>query len=553
MAYKGRFYFIVYLLFALFLIVVWRMVDLTILKRPFLQAQGQARSLRVVSIPAFRGMIQDRNGQPLAVSSRVFAVWMGLDAEQLNESDLKKLSDLLSLSKQTVSKAYERAHSNAFVYLKRNISPKVAAKIRALNLPGVHLKEEFKRYYPEGESFAHVLGITDVDDKGLEGLELAYDNWLRGESGKKKVVKDRLGRIISEIGLIKAPNPGKNLVLSLDKRIQYLAYQELKKTVKKFGAESGSVVVLDSTNGEILAMVNMPSFNPNVRPKIRDGRYRNRAVTDLFEPGSVMKAFSIASALQSGKYSQHSLVDTSPSWMVINGNTIRDDHNYGKISVEEVLKRSSNVGVTKMVLSNPAMLLIEVLRNVGFIAITESSFPGESAGFLNQKTLSRPFVLATLGFGYGISATTLQLAKAYSVFASDGMSHPVSFLKNAKKRRAYQALKPKIAVSVRNMLEQVVEDNGTGRRARIDSYRVAGKTGTARIADKKGYDRRRHIASFVGMAPASAPKLVIAVTINEPKKISYYGGVVAAPLFAKIMSGSLSYLGILPDKRSSTA
>lgn len=524
------------------------MVDLTVVKRHFLQAQGQARSLRVVNIPAFRGMIQDRNGEPLAVSSRVYAVWFGLDAEKLSQSDLKKLSQLLNLKEKTVLSRYNKALDHSFVYLRRNISPKKAQQIRALNLPGVHFKEEFKRYYPEGESFAHVLGLTDVDDRGLEGLELAYNNWLRGQNGQKKVIKDRLGRIISEIGVIKNPSPGKNITLSLDRRIQHLAFQELKKTIKEYQAESGSIVVLDSTNGEILAMANLPSFNPNVRQQKQDGRHRNRAVTDLFEPGSVMKAFSIASALESGKYKEDTQIDTNPSWMVINGNTIRDLHNYGKISVEEVLKRSSNVGVTKMVLASPATLLIDMLRKVGFTAVTESSFPGESAGFINNKSFTRPFVLATLGFGYGISATTLQLAKGYGVFASKGLNHPISFLKNAKRRKPHRVIDERIAKSVLTMLEKVVEDNGTGRKAQIPSYRVAGKTGTARIADNKGYNSRRHIATFVGIAPVSNPRLVIAVTINEPKNISYYGGVVAAPLFAKVMSGSLGYLGIAPDK-----
>lgn len=524
------------------------MVYLTVVNRPFLEAQGQARSLRVVSLPAFRGMIQDRHGVPLAVSSRVFAIWFSQEAADLDKKQILALKNQLGLSEKYLSNRIKRTKTQPFVYLKRSVSPKTAKKVGALSLPGVHLQEEFKRYYPEGESMAHVLGITDVDDKGLEGLELAFDDWLRGEPGKKKVVKDRLGHVISEIGILKESKPGKNLVLSLDRRIQSYVYEELKKTMLQFKAKSGSVVVLDAKTGEILAMANAPSFNPNIRPKRRDGRYRNRAVTDVFEPGSVMKAFSIASALESGKFQASSLVNTSPSRLVINGNTIRDDRDLGVISIEEILKRSSNVGVSKLVLSSPPEQLMNFLRKLGFSYRTNSGFPGEGSGTLNEKAKWRPFVLATMGFGYGISATTLQLAKAYSVFATGGKLLPMTFLKVAKPPKANQVVDEKVANSVLHMLESVVEGDGTGRRARLTSYRVAGKTGTARIASEGGYKQNRHIATFAGVAPVSQPRVVVAVMIKEPTAISYYGGVVAAGLFSKVMTGSLNYLGVTPDK-----
>lgn len=547
--FRWRFVFLCGLLIILFAILVYRMVYLTVIDRAFLVKEGNARSIRTVSISAYRGMILDRNGNPLAVSSRVYAVWASNLASQLDLEQQRLLAKQLSLPLKNLIKILQKTKNHSFVYIKRGIEPSLAQQIKALNFKGIHLQEEFKRYYPEGEVGAHILGITNIDDKGIEGLELSFDDWLAGIPGKKKVIKDRLGRIIDEIAEISPPKPGHNLYLSIDRRIQYMAYQSLQETVTKFKAESGSVVVLDVHTGEVIAMANFPSFNPNRRPKYQDARYRNRAVTDTFEPGSVMKVFSIASALDSGLYNKDTMIDTRPSWMVVNGNTIRDERNYGILSVTEVLKRSSNVGVTKMVLSSPPIQLISLLKRVGFGRSTYSGYPGESTGVITVRADDpRPFMLATLGFGYALSVTTLQLAKAYSVFANGGQIYPTSFLLQKKPPKGKQVLIPKVAKDILTMLEGVVEAGGTGRRARIKEFHVAGKTGTARIADNSGYRKNSHIATFVGIAPVSSPRLVVAVMVRDPKDISYYGGVVAAPLFAKVMSASLNFLGIRPDK-----
>ncbi len=530
------------------LVIASRMFFLTIVDRSFLQSQGNARSLRVVDLPAFRGRIYDRNHQVLAVSSPVWAVWAMPQNVDVTSKQYAKLCQLLGVNKQALKNKLQRHRGREFVYIKRQVSPTVAWKIEQLNMKGIYFKREFKRYYPQGEAMSQILGFTNIDDTGIEGLELTFNDWLKGVPGKKRVVKDRLGRIVDEVSIIRQPKPGKHIYLSLDKRIQFIAYRELVNTVKQFKAKSGSVVVLDVTTGELLAMANVPSFNPNIRFKNRDSSYKNSAVTDLFEPGSVIKPFSIASAIDSGKFDADSMVDTSPSYIKVDGNMIRDERANGELSVTQILQRSSNVGVTKLVLASPASQLVDLLRRVGFGQSTGSGFPGESIGMLTDKLDSRPFVLATLGFGYGMSVTALQLVHAYSVFGNGGQLFPVSLLKIDKPRQGKQVISNDIAQSVLNMLEAVVEKGGTGRRARIKGYRIAGKTGTSRIADKAGYAKDRHIASFVGIAPVSHPKIAVAVVIREPKQGSYYGSAVAAPLFARVMSSALRIEGVLPDK-----
>lgn len=529
---------------------MWRMVDLTVINRPFLQGQGDARSLRIIDIPAYRGMISDRNGTPMAVSTPVNSVWVNPQSFTATSQQITQLSALLKLSSKTINQRINQAKQREFVYLKRHISPAIAKAIKTMKINGLHLQSEFRRYYPDGENIAHVIGFTDIDEKGIEGLEFAYDDWLKGVSGKRRVLKDRMGNIIEEIETLQEPRAGRDLQLSIDRRIQYIAYRELKKTVTKSKAKSGSVVVLDAKNGEILAMVNLPSFNPNSRKRYSDGRYRNRAMTDLFEPGSVIKPFSVAAALESGSYQPETVIDTSPSWMRVGDNIIKDGRDYGELTVTQVLQRSSNVGVAKMVLSNPAEQLTGLLSQVGFGQRSITGFPGESDGKITDTTHSDPFVLATIGFGYGLSVTTLQLAKAYLVFANEGKQQAVSLLHNVQMPKAKQVLSKEKARQVLTMLEAVVESGGTGRHAQVKGYRIAGKTGTARIAGEKGYQKNRHLATFVGIAPVSSPRLVIAVVINEPRKGSYYGGVVAAPLFAKIMAGSLSLLDIAPDDKT---
>lgn len=536
-------------LFFVFLLCVllWRMVSLMVLDRGFLQGQGDARSVRVVDIPAFRGMIFDREGAPVAVSTPVQSLWVNPKKFDPTPSELNKMARLLGIPSKEISERVSRVEERGFIYLKRHLPPATAQKIEALNIPGVNFKQEFKRYYPDAESLAQLIGFTDIDDAGIEGLELAYHDWLNGVPGKRRVIKDRTGRIIDELEVLQEPKSGQNLHLSIDRRIQFFAYHELQKAVKAFGAQSGSVVVLDTHDGEVLAIANWPSYNPNARSRYDVAAYRNRAITDLFEPGSVTKPFSIANALASGKFKADTVIDTRPSWMMVEGHAIRDTRNYGVLDVSGVLQHSSNVGVSKMALANPPEYLIDFLKRCGISNRTASGYPGESEGTIVSANEAGPFVLSTLSFGYGFSMTALQLAKMYAIFANHGQLLPIKLLHSDEIDKGQQVLDASIANKVLQMMELVVKPGGTGTRAAVPGYRVAGKTGTARIAGADGYKERRYVASFAGIAPASNPRLVVAVVIHEPTKQSYYGGRVAAPLFSKVMEASLRLLNIEPD------
>ena len=530
-------------------ILLVRMYDLMIRDRPFLKGQGDARSLRLVDISAHRGMIVDRQGSPLAVSTPMHSVWVNPKAFSADKRQLAALSKLLNIQPNRLLHRINLSKTREFLYLQRQIPPALMKQIADLDIPGINFQEEFKRYYPAGESTAQLLGFTNIDDVGLEGLELAYNDWLAGVVGKKKVIKDRLGRIIDELGVLKEPRAGHMLQLSIDHRIQYVAYHELQETIDKFGAKSGSVVVLDAQTGEILAVANAPSFNPNVRGRYTLDTYRNKAFIDTFEPGSVMKPLSIASALDTGKFRPNTIIDTRPGWMSVQGHGVRDVHNYGVLDVTGVLQHSSNVGVTKMILESPPSQLIDLLTRCGFAQRTDSGYPGESSGTLIRVKEASPFVLATLGFGYGTSITAIQLARSYSIFANKGKLLPISLIHNQRNGEPTQVLSEKTANEVLAMMEAVVETpEGTGRAARVAGYRVAGKTGTSRIAGKKGYEENRHIASFVGIAPVSQPRLIVAVIVHEPTRGGYYAAAVAAPLFSKIMGASLRMLDVPPDQ-----
>ncbi len=522
------------------------MVDLTVLHRQFLQGQGNARSLRVVDIPAYRGMITDRNGTPLAVSTPVESVWVNPKEFSPDEDQFMQLAKYLNFSPKQLSRKVVNAQTREFLYLKRQLPPSLSKKIEALKIPGVNFQKEFKRFYPDSDSMSQIIGFTNVDDLGLEGMELAYQDWLMGIVGKKRVIKDRLGRVIEELGVLKEPRPGHELSLSIDRRLQYLVYSELNKTVEEFAAKSGSVVVLDTENGEILAMANVPSYNPNSRGRYDKDSYRNRALTDTFEPGSVIKPFSIASALETGLFKPETIIDTNPGWMSVQGRTVRDVHNYGVLDVTGVLQHSSNVGVTKMVLASPPEQLIGLLQRTGFGQRTESTYPGESEGGIVKAKDASPFVLATLGFGYGMSATTLQLAKASLIFANKGKLIPVTLIHNDTPSPGVQVIQSKTAEQVLAMMEAVL-GGGTGKSARVPGYRVAGKTGTARIAGKNGYKDRKYTASFLGIAPVSKPKFIVVVVIHEPTRKGYYAAAVAAPLFSKVMAGALRLFNIPAD------
>jgi cell division protein FtsI (penicillin-binding protein 3) len=544
---RARLFVVAFFFLMLLSVLLWRMVDLTVLNRQFLQGQGNARSLRVVDIPAYRGMIIDRQGAALAVSTPVESLWINPKIFAPTPKQLNTLAHALGMKPAQLSKRVAAVSGREFVYLQRQLPPALAKTIKAFNIAGVNFQEEFKRYYPEADSTAQLLGFTNVDDNGIEGLELAYQHWLVGVSGKKRVVKDRMGRIIDERETIKEPSPGHILQLSIDRRIQYFAYHELQQTLTQFGAKSGSVVVLDSQTGEVLAVANAPSFNPNARSHYSLDSYRNKAFTDTFEPGSVIKPLSIASALDTGLFKPDTIIDTRPGWMTVQGHSIRDVHNYGVLDVTGVLQHSSNVGVSKMVLTSPPEQLIELLMRVGVGQRTETGYPGESDGAIVKPADANPFVLATLSFGYGMSVTPVQIAKSYSIFANQGRLLPVTLLYQDKRIEGPQVLNPHTANQVLKMLEAVVDD-GTGRSAMVPGYRVAGKTGTARVAGKKGYEDRRYMSSFVGIAPVSNPRLIVAVFIHEPTRGGYYGAAVAAPLFAKVMANALRVLDIPPDK-----
>lgn len=544
-----RYYCLLAILIILFIGLLSRIFFLGIFNRHFLVNQSVARSVRVVDISAHRGMITDRNNQPLAISIPVASIWANPRLVNVSSTELSQLASLLEISTADLTYKLSKKNNHEFVYLKRRIPPQVAAKILHLQISGIFSQREYKRYYPEGKTAAQLVGFTNVDDNGQEGLELSYNSWLHGVPGKIKVVKDRVGNVIADLGVVQEPLQGRDLALSIDNRIQFLAYRALDEAVSKFHADSASAVVLDVKTGEVLAMVNQPSFNPNNRSNVPVQNYRNRAVTDLFEPGSTIKAFTVASALASGKYTPKTLVNTNPGVLVVDKHQIHDNEhiNHGVISVTEVLQKSSDIGVTKMALSLPPSQLLRMLLSVGFGQSTQSGFPGEASGILPDHLEGRPFVLATLAFGYGISVTTLQLAQAYAVIATNGLLRPITFIKHDQAVPGKQVMSAKIAGQLLTMLSTVLQEGGTGELGRVPGYRIAGKTGTAHIAAPHGYYSDRYFSVFAGIAPVSNPRLVVAVIVKNPTGGSYYGGLVAAPTFAQIMEGSLRVLEIPPD------
>lgn len=544
-----RFYFVLSVIGLAVAGLLFRVFDLTILDQHFLRHQGDERVLRLISTHAFRGMIMDRGGFPLAVSTTVYSAWINPKDFAPTKNEIRSLGKVIKMKPEEIAAQIKRyQHSKReFVYLKRALAPEIATKIKALGIAGIYTQEEYRRYYPEGEVAAHVIGFTNIDDHGQEGLELGYNQWLQGEPGKKWVIKDRIGRIISDVQAVQDQRAGHDLILSIDRRVQYLAYRELLAGVQENKAHSGTAIVLDANTGEILAMVNVPSFNPNIRPS-RTESLRNSAITDTFEPGSTIKAFSVASALDSGHYKPNTMIDTHPGWMRVGRNVVKDHNNNGAITVTQVLQRSSNVGTTKMILGLPPNQLWNLLHRVGFGEATGVGFPGEQNGSLVHREKWGQFVLATLGFGYGLSVTTLQLARAYMVLANYGIKKPVSLLKLDELPSGERVMDERVAKQMLNLLESVVEKGGTGEKANVPGYRVAGKTGTALKAGQGGYQKHRYTSSFVGIAPLTQPRLVVAVVIHDPQGKQHYGGLVSGPVFEKIMEGTLRLLGVTPDK-----
>ena len=542
-----RFYFVLSILVLGFTGIVWRVLFLTVFDRDFLQEQGEARSIRTIEVPAYRGSITDRHGYPLALSSPVATIWVNPKVFDLTNSEIPELAKALDMKPQALLNYVKKHQQRGFLYLKRQVEPSVAEAIKAMAISGIHIQREYRRFYPEGEVNAHVIGFTNIDEVGQEGIELAFDPLLKGIPGLRRVVKDRLGHIVEVLDEVQPAHSGKELTLSVDHNIQYVAYREIKKAVELYSAQAASIVVLDVETGEVLAMVNYPSFNPNKRSKQRDERFRNRAVTDVFEPGSTMKTFTIARVLEEGQFTPDSAVITDPGWMVLNNKTVRDYRYLGDLTVKTVLSLSSNVGTSKLALTLPANALWEYFHALGFGQVTDSQFPGEVSGSLQMPTKWSDFALATLSFGYGVSVTNLQLAQAYATLASDGIKRPVTLVKQLGQVHGTRVMTGQVAQQVKEMLESVVMDKkGTGSRARIPGYHALGKTGTVRMLGPEGYDKNRHIGMFVGAVPAKQPKLIISVVIIDPKR-QYYGGIVAAPIFAQVGAESLRILDIAPS------
>jgi cell division protein FtsI (penicillin-binding protein 3) len=525
--------------------LIARAVNLQVMETDFLQGQGKARYLREVTIASTRGIITDRNGEPLAVSTPVDSIWVHPGQLLEYPENIKPLAALINANAEEIERKLTQRSAKEFVWLRRRLNPDVADKIRELKIPGVNLQKEYRRFYPAGEVTAHVIGFTNIDDVGQEGLELAYDSWLAGSPGSKRVIKDRKGQTVEEVELIKESVPGSDLRLTIDKRLQYLAYRELKSAVLQHGARSGSVVVLDVDTGEVLAMVNQPSYNPNDPGHDTDGM-RNRAVTDVIEPGSVMKPIAIASVLENGIAVPTTPVETSPGYTVISGHTIRDHNNYGLLDVTGVLTKSSNVGVTQLALQLEPEQMWDTYSRFGFGEATGTGFPGESAGVLRNHRRWRRLEQATISYGYGVSATPLQLAQAYAAIANGGKLRQPAFIQGSN-NPPISAIDPDVANAVAKMLETVPTRLGTGSRARVANYRIAGKTGTSHKASASGYAAARYVSSFAGFGPASNPRLVCVVVINDPTGDEYYGGLVAAPLFSEVMTGAMRILNIPPD------
>lgn len=525
-----------------------RAVQLQVVEKDFLQRQGDARALRSVDIPAHRGMILDRFGDPLAISTPVASV--SADPKELSRarSQWPELARLLGLEYRQLAAKVEARQDRSFVYIRRQVPPDTADRVRGLGVPGVSVRREYKRYYPTGEVTGHLLGFTNVDEKGLEGIEAAFDAELAGLPGRQKVLKDRRGRIVQALEMERLPRAGRDLALSIDRRIQYMAYRALQDAVRRHRAESGSLVVLDVRSGEVLALVNQPVFNPNSPKRVAD-HYRNRAVVDSFEPGSTMKPFTVLAALSSGRFQPDTPVDTRPGRLRIGARTITDTHDYGLIDVARVIQKSSNVGATRIALALPREDLWGTLRAVGFGTRPGVGYPAETGGVLPDHRHWRRIEQATLSYGYGLSMSTLQLARAYAVLAADGVRRPVSLLRLAPEAipSGEQVLDSDAVIAVRTMLESVVQPGGTATRARVRGYRVAGKTGTVHKLIDKRYAKHRYLSVFAGFAPATRPRLAMAVMIDEPKGKDYYGGLVAAPVFRQVMAGALRLLDVAPD------
>lgn len=530
--------------------IVARAVYLQLIHDDFLRQQGNARFARDVRIPAHRGMILDRNGEPLAVSSPVGSIWVDPAAVLDHRAQLPRLAAALQLNPRVLTTKLDQwaTAGRQFEYLRRQMAPSKAQAITALGIDGVHDQREYRRYYPDAEVSANLIGFTDINDQGQAGLELAFNDILRGRPGLKRVVRDPYGHTVEELRNIRDPQPGQTLVLSIDRRIQYYAYRALKATVLAHHAEGGSVVVLDPNTGEILAIANQPSANPNDRSQRKSALLRDRAVTDVFEPGSTLKPFTVALALEHHIVTPSTPIDARPGYFRIGRNVVHDVHDYGLIDVARVIIKSSNVGISKIALMMPPEWLWQIYKAIGFGSPSGLDFPGEQSGVLENYKRWGDFEYATHAFGYGVSVTTLQLAQAYAVLASGGIRRPLSIVRRSEApAQGVRVLSAHVVHQILQMLEKVVSSEGTAVRAEVPGYRVAGKTGTVHKVIDGHYAPNDYYAVFVGLAPVSHPELVIAVMVNDPQGRDYYGGEVAAPLFSEVMGSALRLRGVPPD------
>ena len=532
------------LLLLLFGVLVGRSLYLQWIDNAFLQEQGSSRYSREIEVPAHRGRVVDRAGEPLAISTPVKSIWAFAGQVDATPEKLALLAQALETTPRALAKKLEDAGD--FVFLAKQVPPEVAGRIAALKIKGVHDQNEYRRFYPAGEMASHIVGFTGDHDVGQEGMELAQQEWLGGKPGSRRVIIDRRGDVVEDVESIRAPQAGRDLALAIDARLQYLAFRELKAAVEANRAKAGGLVILDARTGEILALANWPTYNPNARNKVGREKMRNRALTDVFEPGSTLKPFTIAAALESGAVRPDTVIQTAPGSLTIGPNTIHDAHPNGALTVEQVIQKSSNVGAAKIALSLPPATMWRTLADAGFGTAPNTGFPGEVSGKLRPAKTWKPIEQATMAYGHGISVNLVQLARAYTVFASEGELKPATLLKGNGPVAGRPVLSAQTALAVRHMLELAVKPGGTAPKAQVPGYRVAGKTGTAHKLEGRGYGNK-YVSSFVGFAPASVPRLIVAVMIDEPSTGVYYGGDVAAPVFSSVMGSALRMLGAAPD------
>ena len=554
---RWRFYVVLFFLCSMLALLVGRILSIQVLDTDrgyrFLQGQGEMRSVRTVEIPAYRGMISDRRGEPLAVSTPVVSIWA--NPKKLQQSErLPELAAALDISLDTLTKKLARYKGKQFMYLQRHRVPADARAVLERRFKGVYGEREYRRFYPAGEVTAHLVGFTNVDDEGIGGLELAYNDWLSGVSGKKKIIKDLHGGVVRDIGVLQEAHSGQDLTLSIDLRLQYLQHRELQKAIALNGATSGSIVTLDAKTGEVLAMVNYPVYNPNNRKGMKPSHMRNRAMTDVYEPGSTMKALTLVAALESGQYTTETMVDTAPGTIRVGRKLLRDPRNYGEISVSRIVEKSSQVGITKIAQAIGHEPIWNVFNRFGIGQPPGTGFPGESSGLLPSRPKWHAIEKATLAFGYGLTATPLQLAHAFSVFANEGFRQPVSLLAlDGEQLPGDPVVTADLANNVLRVLHKVTGENGTARKARIPGYRVGGKTGTVHKVGAGGYLEDQYVALFAGVAPIDNPRIVTVVVINEPKGEAHGGGSVAAPVFSRVVEGALRLLNVPPTEMEAVA